>query len=135
MAYLFMYSMREKTTAHRRFKDDVPLQVKHRRLERMANLYRELAEENNKAEISQTHLVLVEGSSKRSNLNLQGRTDGNLKVIFPACSICDEDGFNHKEIKPGDYLAIKICDANSQVLKGVPLYHTSLTRYHRSENR
>lgn len=63
VAYVFAYSMREKTTAHRRFIDDVPREVKIRRLEEMARTFRESAAELNAKCLGQHQLILVEGVS------------------------------------------------------------------------
>lgn len=63
VAYLFPYSMREKTTAHRRMKDDVPEEVKKQRLIRMIDTFRNGALEQNKKLIGDTTLILVEGVS------------------------------------------------------------------------
>ncbi|RZF44191.1 hypothetical protein LSTR_LSTR003831 [Laodelphax striatellus] len=62
-AYLFAYSLRQKTPAHRKFKDDVEPSVKTRRLIEMSNLYRKIRTEENKKLHGQIHLVLVEGTS------------------------------------------------------------------------
>ncbi|XP_069688767.1 CDK5RAP1-like protein [Periplaneta americana] len=134
VAYLFAYSLREKTTAHRRFVDDVPPEVKQQRLVRMMSLFRREAEKLNQAQIGQQQLVLVEGPSKRSLKDMAGRNDGNIKVIFPAEMIPEsEDSQELKSIKPGDYVVVQINSANSQVLKGTPLYHSSLSKFVSSE--
>lgn len=134
MAFLFAYSMREKTTAHRRFVDDVPPDVKQQRVHKMNQLFRKEAEELNKAQIGKEQLILVEGRSKRSDQDLAGRNDGNTKVIIPAGEIPDAQSSQIlREVKPGDYIAVKITSANSQVLKGVPLYHSTLSSYKSSD--
>ncbi|XP_044758822.1 CDK5RAP1-like protein [Coccinella septempunctata] len=130
-AYLFMYSMREKTTAHRRFQDDVPNDVKHKRLLEMIELYRQNADKKNRSQIGQTQLVLIEGPSKRSNTNLVGRNDQNIKVIIPGLDLIPPKTETEESrlLKPGDYVAVHINDANSQILKGIPLYRTSLVEF------
>lgn len=130
MAYLFAYSMREKTTAHRRYSDNVPKNVKLERLQRMSALFRSHLEHINRSQIGQLQLVLVEGNSKRSNSQLQGRNDGNIKVILPQGEVPDVDGKEYSPIKPGDYIVVQINAASSQVLKGIPLYHTKLGDYY-----
>lgn len=135
MAYLFPYSMREKTTAHRRLTDDVPPEIKHQRLVRMMSLYRREAEKLNQAQIGQQHLVLVEGPSKRSVKDMAGRNDGNTKVIFPAVEIPDSQySQTLRSIKPGDYVVVQISSATSQVLKGIPLYHSLLSKFSVQQN-
>ncbi|KAK9505050.1 hypothetical protein O3M35_009200 [Rhynocoris fuscipes] len=127
VAYLFAYSMREKTTAHRRYKDDVDPSVKQERLLKMIKAFRKSADHLNKEFIGKQETVLIEGKSKRSDNYLAGRTDSNIKVIIPSCEIPDcEKSQSFTDIKPGDYVQVQIKEANSQVLKGIPLFHTSL---------
>ncbi|CAG9767332.1 unnamed protein product [Ceutorhynchus assimilis] len=131
-AYLFAYSMREKTTAHRRFIDDVPQEIKAERIQRMVKVFRKNAQILNLSEIGNIHLVLIEGVSKRSESHLQGRNDNNIKVILPGSDqVPSKDGANFKFLKPGDYVAVHINAANSQVLKGIPLYFTGLQDFYK----
>lgn len=133
-AFLFSYSMREKTTAHRRLVDDVPPETKQQRLFRMMSLFRREADKLNQAQIGQQQLVLVEGLSKRSVNDMAGRNDGNVKVVFPAVEIPEAEYSNKlQKIKPGDYVVVQISSANSQILKGIPLYHSSLSKFHAQE--
>ncbi|KAF5270681.1 hypothetical protein FQA39_LY01419 [Lamprigera yunnana] len=129
-AYMFPYSMRERTTAHRRFEDDVSPIIKHLRLEQLSSTFRLIVQAINRSQIGQTQLVLVEGKSKRSDLYVQGRNDGNCKVIFPSGDIPDINGTDIRNIKPGDYVVVQINSASSQVLKGIPLYHSTLINFY-----
>ncbi|XP_030758731.1 CDK5RAP1-like protein [Sitophilus oryzae] len=130
-AFLFPYSMREKTTAHRRFKDDVPKEVKIARLQRMVTTFRHNAFNLNTAQIGKVHLVLIEGFSKRSQNYLQGRNDHNIKVILPGLdTVPYKNGTNSRLLQPGDYVAVQINMATSQVLKGIPLYLTDLQEFY-----
>ncbi|KFO31468.1 CDK5 regulatory subunit-associated protein 1 isoform X2 [Fukomys damarensis] len=125
--FLFAYSMRQKTRAYHRLKDDVPEEVKLRRLEELITVFREEASKVNKISVGCTQLVLVEGLSKRSVTDLCGRNDGNLKVIFPDTEM--EDGINpglKVRAQPGDYVLVKITSASSQTLKGHALCRTTL---------
>ncbi|XP_053994719.1 CDK5RAP1-like protein [Hylaeus volcanicus] len=129
-AYLFSYSMREKTTAHRRYEDNVEPIVKQKRLERMISTCMPTSEELNKLQIGQVQLVLVEGASRRSEEYLQGRNDGNTRVIIPTMDIPTDKYSNMKQpIKNGDYVAVEIQNANVNTLTGVPLYHSSITEF------
>lgn len=129
-AFLFSYSMREKTTAHRRYKDDVPPSVKQNRLERMISTYKTGVENVNKLQIGQLQLVLVEQSSKRSNENFQARNDGNTRVVIPSMTIPTGKYSNDtRPIKIGDYVVAKIEAANSHSLTGTPLYHSSIAEH------
>ncbi|GAB6026727.1 CDK5 regulatory subunit associated protein 1 [Chamberlinius hualienensis] len=130
-SYVFPYSMRERTLAHRQLTDDIPQEVKIDRLNRMVSVFRECAEILNRRKINTRQLVLVEGPSKRSKANLSGRNDQNTKVIFPGCEIpVDTNMDAYKAIVPGDYITVHINDSSSQVLKGIPLYHSSLQNFH-----
>jgi hypothetical protein len=85
-AFMFAYSMRERTHAHRTMVDDVPHDVKNRRLnEVIGNFRRNVQIRNETAEVGRLRLVLVEGEAKRStaeNRQLSGRTDQNKRVVF-----------------------------------------------------
>ncbi|NXR16734.1 CK5P1 protein, partial [Cinclus mexicanus] len=129
VGFLFAYSMRQKTRAHHRLQDDVPADVKKRRLEQLIATFREEAARANAVLVGQVQLVLVEGPSKRSASELCGRNDGNIKVIFPDAEL--EDAAECKapsRAQPGDYVMVKVTSASSQTLRGVPLCRTTLSR-------
>ncbi|KAI8130017.1 CDK5RAP1-like protein [Lucilia cuprina] len=133
VAFLFAYSMREKTTAHRRYKDDVPLDVKTARLQRMVKAFRQGATELHKMYEGRQELILIEGKSKRSDDCVFGRNDANIKVIVPIKSLplsCNETESQTKEISVGDFVVAHIEETNSQVLKGQPLYITNLQDFY-----
>nr|AAD34147.1 CGI-05 protein [Homo sapiens] len=109
MGFLFAYSMRQKTRAYHRLKDDVPEEVKLRRLEELITIFREEATKANQTSVGCTQLVLVEGLSKRSATDLCGRNDGNLKVIFPDAEMEDVNNPGLRvRAQPGDYVLVKI---------------------------
>ncbi|XP_052039950.1 mitochondrial tRNA methylthiotransferase CDK5RAP1 isoform X2 [Apodemus sylvaticus] len=125
--FLFAYSMRQKTRAYHRLKDDVPEEVKLRRLEELITVFREEASKANKASVGCTQVVLVEGFSKRSTTDLCGRNDANLKVIFPDAEVEDLTNPGLKvRAQPGDYVLVKITSASSQTLKGHILCRTTM---------
>lgn len=133
VTFLFAYSMREKTTAHRRYKDDVPVNVKTERLQRMVKAYRQGATELHEMYKGRQELILVEGTSKRSNDYVFGRNDANIKVIIPIKNIPLQKSCNDnqtKQISPGDFVVAHIEETNSQVLKGSPLYITTLADFY-----
>lgn len=107
MAFMFAYSERERTFAHRKFEDDVPEDVKKRRLSEIINAQMETAAQLNKSEHGQTHTILVEGPSKKDPNQLCGRTDTNKMVII------DDHGY-HK----GDYVEVVITGSTSATLFG-----------------
>jgi tRNA-2-methylthio-N6-dimethylallyladenosine synthase len=96
-AFMFKYSERPGTYAAKYMDDDVPEEIKSERLERIIKLQSHISLENNKADIGKTFEVLVEGTSKKSDKELFGRTSQNKVVIFPG------EGY-----KKGDYLHVII---------------------------
>nr|XP_012227117.1 PREDICTED: CDK5RAP1-like protein [Linepithema humile] len=133
-AYLYAYSMREKTAAHRRYKDDVESHVKLERLHRMIALYRKDIEKLNKTQIGQHQLVLVEGSSRRCDEKLQGRNDGNMRVILSSMVVpINQHSATTRQVQAGDYVVVRVDDANSQTLQGTPLCHSSIIEYSSNE--
>uniref|UniRef100_W6NSY4 CDK5RAP1-like protein n=1 Tax=Haemonchus contortus TaxID=6289 RepID=W6NSY4_HAECO len=118
--YVFPYSMREKTRAHYRLTDDVPEDVKRRRHEELAAVFREESLAFHKSLVGTEQLVLVEGVSKRSPTALQGRADCGAKVIFD----------NDQGYEPGDYVIVEINDCSSQTLRGNSLRRTTLTEFY-----
>lgn len=107
-AYMFMYSERPDTYAARKYTDDVPEEVKKRRLQEIIQLQTRISAENNQQDIGTRHTVLVEGTSRRSDEQLRGRTDTNKMVVFDRVSGADK----------GDYLDVIIEDATSATLLG-----------------
>ncbi|XP_077192205.1 mitochondrial tRNA methylthiotransferase CDK5RAP1 [Paroedura picta] len=127
MAFIFAYSVRQKTRAFHRLPDDVPMEVKLRRAKELMAVFREEAAAANAAAVGRVQAVLVEGPSRRSPLDLCGRNDGNVKVIFPDAEMDDGSGLGSTaKAKPGDYVLVKISSASSQTLKGTPLRRTTL---------
>uniref|UniRef100_A0A7S1YSZ5 Radical SAM core domain-containing protein n=1 Tax=Ditylum brightwellii TaxID=49249 RepID=A0A7S1YSZ5_9STRA len=99
-AYMFAYSMREKTNAHRTMVDDVPSDVKQRRLQEVISVFRTNVQERNEMlEVGRLRLVLVEGEARRKKKNdsevvgrmWSGRTDQNKRVVFPSLLLNDDD--------------------------------------------
>lgn len=82
-AYMFFYSERPGTLAAKKFPDDIPDDVKKRRLEEVIEKQRLHSLERNMLDVGKVHKVLVEGSSKRSMDHLQGRNSANKVVVFP----------------------------------------------------
>jgi len=82
-AYMFFYSERPRTLAERKYEDNVPEDTKRARLQKVIDLQRKHAAESNEACIGKTVKVLIESTSKKSNLDFSGRNDENCKVVFP----------------------------------------------------
>ena len=82
-AYMFKYSERPGTKAARKYKDDVPENIKSERLSEMIALQNRLSARSKRHDIGKTFEVLIEGTSKRSEEFLSGRTSQNKVVVFP----------------------------------------------------
>ncbi len=106
-AYMFKFSMRPNTYAAKHLQDDVPDDVKTRRLEEIIALQGEIALENNQKEIGKTFEVLIEGVSHRSDQQLFGRNSQNKVIVF-------ERG----DLKPGQYAHVKVTRCTSATLIG-----------------
>jgi tRNA-2-methylthio-N6-dimethylallyladenosine synthase len=83
-AYMFYYSERPGTLAEKKYKDDISLDVKKRRLDEIIAKQRAHSLLRNQMDVGKIHQVLIEGFSKRSKDDLQGRTSQNKVVVFPA---------------------------------------------------
>ena len=106
-AFLFKYSERPGTYAANHLPDDVPENVKIRRLQGMIDLQNQLSETSNRRDIGKTFEVLVEGFSKRSCEQLFGRTEQNKVVVF-----------DKRDCHVGQFVQIKITDVTSATLFG-----------------
>lgn len=106
-AYMFKYSERPKTLAERRFEDDVPEEIKGRRLEEIIAKQSSHSLRSNERQIGKIQKVLVEGPSKRSADHLCGRTGRNTMVVFPK-----------KNSVKGDYVQVRIISCSSATLQG-----------------
>lgn len=108
MSYMFFYSERPGTLAARKYADDIPEDIKKRRLNEVIRLQTAVSLRHNQADIGKTFEVLIEGNSRKSDRDFCGRTTQNKMVVFPK-----KDG-----LKPGDYVQVKILDATSATLLG-----------------
>lgn len=106
-AYMFKYSPREGTKAFK-MNDDVPDEIKSKRLNEIIDLQQSISLRLNQNLIGKIENVLVEGNSKKSDLYLSGRTDTNKVVVFS----------KQENINIGDYVDVKINNATSATLFG-----------------
>lgn len=106
-AFMFKYSERPDTVAAKRFEDDIPEEIKSRRLDEIIELQKELSSQSNQNDIGKTFKVLIEGISKRSSQKLYGRNSQNKVVVLPG-----------KDFKTGDYVDVKIISCTSATLLG-----------------
>ena len=108
LSYMYYYSERPGTMAARKFEDDVPLEVKKRRLAEVIEVQHRVQTALNLKDIGQTFEVMIDGDSKRSNKEWKGRSSQNKVIIFPKVA-------SHI---PGDYVQVKVVSASSATLRG-----------------
>lgn len=106
-AYMFKYSERPNTKAARKLSDDVPDEVKNRRLTEIIELQGRLSEQGKQKDIGKSYEVLIEGESKKSSNNYYGRTSQNKVVVFPKGNY-----------RIGDYAFVKIIRCTQATLIG-----------------
>ncbi|KAF5075151.1 tRNA-2-methylthio-N(6)-dimethylallyladenosine synthase [anaerobic digester metagenome] len=106
-AFMFKYSERPDTLAHKKYKDDVPEEVKSTRLQEIIDLQQELSFRSNHADIGKTFEVLAESLSRKSGKELSGRNSQNKVVVFP-----------RENFKPGDYVKVRVTACTPATLKG-----------------
>ena len=109
-AFMFKYSERPGTFAQRNLPDDVPDEVKSRRLQEIIALQNDLSLESNRRDVGREFEVLVESESKRNSGQLSGRTSQNKVVVF--------DRGNHRI---GDYVRVRVTGCTSATLLGEEL--------------
>lgn len=110
-SYMFKYSERPGTAAEKKFEDDIPEEVKGRRLQEIVNLQQELSASKTHAAVGRTFRVLIEGVSKKSGEMLFGRNSQNTVVVFPA-----------GDLKKGDYVNVKVNRCTATTLIGDVVY-------------
>jgi tRNA-2-methylthio-N6-dimethylallyladenosine synthase len=108
-SYMFFYSERPGTLAAKRYKDDVPEEVKKRRLQEIVDKQYHLSLNSNKRDVGKTYKVLIEGESKKSSLEWMGRNSQNKVIVFPK----EQTAF-----KKGDYVMVKVNSCTKGTLKG-----------------
>ncbi len=106
-AYMFSYSERPKTLAERKYEDDVPAEVKSRRLTEIVDMQRKHSEIRTKQGVGKVYRVLVENVSKKSVEMMSGRNTQNTVVVFP-----------RGDLKKGDYVNVLITSCTSGTLIG-----------------
>lgn len=106
-SYMFFYSERPGTLAAKKFEDDIPLEIKKKRLQEIIQKQQASSLERNKLDIGKTQKVLIEGTSKRSEEQLQGRNSANKVIIFPK-----------KNYQKGQYVNVLVEDCTTATLFG-----------------
>jgi len=107
LAYTYMYNERPGTSAAKKFKDDVPDEVKKRRLAEIIELHRGHTLQRNQEDLGKTYEILLEGTSSKSDEHLYGRNSQNKVIIVPKGNL-----------KPGQYVYAKVTDCTSGTLIG-----------------
>ncbi len=110
-AFMFKYSERPGTYASKHLPDDIPEEVKIRRLNEMIELQNQLSAESNAKDVGKTFEVLVEGVSKRSKEQFFGRTQQNKVVVF-------DRGTHHI----GDFVMVRVTSSSSATLLGEEVF-------------
>ena len=108
-SYMFIYSERPGTLAARRYADDVPEDIKKRRLEEIVSMQNKLSLESNQRDIGESYKVLIEGDSKKNKEDWKARNSQNKVVVFP------KENYTYKK---GDFVTVKITDCTQGTLKG-----------------
>jgi tRNA-2-methylthio-N6-dimethylallyladenosine synthase len=109
MSYMYFYSERPGTLAARRFTDDIPLEIKKRRLNEIVKLQNRLSQQRNLADIGKTFKVLIEGNSRKSERDWAGKSSQNKVVVFAKAD---------HNVNKGDYVAVKVTGATGATLLG-----------------
>ncbi len=109
LAYMYFYSERPGTLAEKRYTDDVPEEVKKRRLQEIIALHRIHSLESMQRDVNKTFTVLIEADSKKSDQDWHGRTDHNKVVIFPK---------ENYDLKKGDYVKVYVHSCTAGTLLG-----------------
>ena len=120
LAFLFAYSMREKTHAHRRMIDNVPEDVKQERLVRMIETFKKTQLEVQLNEVGSKHLVLIDGFGKRGPHQLSGLTDTMKRAVFDSTSF-----------QVGDFVLAEVTSATQNTLFCNPISHMTIDDYYK----
>lgn len=115
-SYMYQYSERPGTLAARKYPDDVPEDIKLRRLQEIIALQNRISNEKNQEYIGKEVVVLVEGRSKRSDQDWMGKNDQHVVTVFPK-----------EHYKPGDLVRVRISQATTTTLIGTALGYASFS--------
>lgn len=113
-AFMFKYSERPGTFASRHYPDDIPEEVKLRRLNEIINLQQSLSHESNKRDVGKRFEILVEGESKKNKAQYFGRNSQNKVIVFDNPAL--PDGSFRYQV--GDYAMAEVLDCTPATLLG-----------------
>jgi tRNA-2-methylthio-N6-dimethylallyladenosine synthase len=108
-SYMFYYSERPGTLAQKRYQDDVPLDVKKRRLQEVVDLQNRLSLESNQRDLGKTFRILIEGNSKKSERDWMGRSSEGKVFVFPK---------SDHPLNKGDYVMVQATACTQGTLLG-----------------
>ncbi len=108
-SYMYYYSERPGTLASKRYADDIPEEVKKRRLQEIVDKQYALSLESNQKDIGQTYKILIEGNSKKDETSWMGRNSQNKVIVFPK---------ENYDLKKGDYVMVKVNNCTKGTLLG-----------------
>jgi tRNA-2-methylthio-N6-dimethylallyladenosine synthase len=109
MSYMYFYSERPGTLAHRRYEDDIPVETKKRRLYEIVAVQNRLSLQSNEKDVGKTFTVLIEATSKKSEEHWMGRTSQNKVIVFPK---------NNSLASLGSYVAVNVKSCTQATLLG-----------------
>jgi tRNA-2-methylthio-N6-dimethylallyladenosine synthase len=108
-SYMYFYSERPGTLAAKRYTDDIPEEIKKRRLQEIVDVQWTLSNESNKKDVGKTFEVLIEGNSKKSDQDWMGRNSQNKVIVFPK---------ENNAVKKGDYVQVLVTGFTKGTLIG-----------------
>ena len=108
-SYMYFYSERPGTLAAKRYEDDIPEELKKKRLQEIVDVQWVLSNESNKRDVGKTFEVLIEGNSKKSENEWMGRNSQNKVIVFPK---------ENTNLKKGDYVMVLVSDYTKGTLLG-----------------
>ncbi|KAM1174464.1 CDK5RAP1-like protein [Malus sylvestris] len=135
MAYIFAYSMRDKTHANRNYDDDVPEDVKQRRLAELIKAFHKSTGQCYDSQVGTTQLVLVEGPNKKApDTELMGKSDRGHRVSFVNVLLPHRDAGSNEERNPvvGDYVEVRILKSTRTSLFGEAVAISKLSLFYNS---
>lgn len=133
MAYMFAYSLREKTHAHRNYTDDVPDSIKQRRLTELIEAFRESTGQCFDSQVGTVQLVLVEGPNKKNpEKELTGKSDRGHRVSFLGVPVPNAVEADREQRIPkiGEYVEVRIVKSTRASLFGEALARTTLSSFY-----
>lgn len=113
-AFMFKYSDRPGTFAHKNYADDVPEEVKLRRLNQIIDLQQQLSHQSNRRDVGKTFEILVEGVSKKDKQRFFGRNSQNKVIVFDNPALPNGEF----KVRVGDYVKVEVKECTAATLLG-----------------